>query len=224
MTIKVNVVGMLTLERQMQVLAMGSKQRRRLLYKVAKAVRKNTVQRTRKQVDLRGRPFKEHHNKRRRKMLTRLVKQKNLSVVATGIDATIKFKNPYHGGIAAKQQRGYKQIVRSSEMKPKNKQFYDQPATRKQAKALIEAGFRIKKASGKGKKKPSIRYITEHFTVGKAGHALKKMRLWSGNASKKSWVTTLPARSFLGATPHEVAQHINRIFDTVKQELHRVSR
>jgi hypothetical protein len=216
---KVDVVGFLSNKRQLQLLSMSPNQRRKLLYQIGKEVEKQGVKRAKQQVDLKGKPYQEHHNKRRRKMLTRLVKRKNLRTRATALDAIIDFKNPYHGQIAAKQQRGHKQVIRSSEMKPKNKQFYDQPATRKQAKALIEAGFRVKKKSGKGKKKPTIKSIVENYTVGQAGYALSELRLWSGEQSKTSWVTNLPSRSFLGATAQDVQSHINMIFDTKKQEL-----
>ena len=216
----VDVKGILPLKRQMQILAMPKNLRRRLLNKVAKKVIKDSRKRTRDQVDLQGRPYAKHSKGRRRKMLTRLARQLSVTQLS-GQKAEIGFSNPVVGKIASKQQHGdIEQMDASSFNKTETgDSHYNKPATRKQAKALREVDYKIKKANGKGWKKPSLKWVTQNLTVGRAGLILKLMRIKAGETIKKSWVTQLPARSFLGATASEVTQHVETIFKQITNEV-----
>lgn len=224
--IKLNVVGLLPLKRQLQLLAMPAPLRRRLLYRTAKTVIKHSKARVRKQVDLNGLPFAARKKSRKgsRKMLARLARE--LAVVNNNSTmAKISFKRGSSARIAAKQQMGYTSRLSASQLGANEKPgFYDKAATRKQAKALREAGFKIKKANGKGAKQPSLKWVQQNLTIGQAGYALRQLRAWSGEKIKTSWTTTLPARSFLGATAAEVTQHIEQIFKQMKQEINYVAR
>ena len=222
--IKMDVQGLLPLKRQMQLLAMPRNTRRRLLYRVAKRVIADSKRRIRKQVDLNGSPFAARSKKRSRKMLSRLVKELKVRN-NNSLEATIGFQRPSSGRIASAQQHGKTSRVSATRFSKGNKlSFYDKPATRKQAKALRETGFKIKKANGKGTKPPTLKWVTENMTVGTAGYALRQLRVWSGGKIKTSWVTELPARSFLGATAAEVSAHIETIFKQMKQEMNYVAR
>lgn len=221
--IKVDIVGLLPLQRQMELLTMGTNRRRRLLYRVAQKVIRDSRKRIRQQVGLNGLPFKERWKPRsdRRRMLSRL--SQRMSIINNdSVQATIGFRGGASGKIAAKQQYGATERVTADQNRRQSKSLskhYDQPATRKQAKALRDAGFKVK-AGGKAKIAP-ISWITDHLTVGQAGYALRRLREWSGEKAKTSWLTVLPARAFLGATDAEVSAHIDSIFEDMTKELQR---
>ncbi|MCX4187172.1 phage virion morphogenesis protein [Methylophaga sp. OBS4] len=221
--VKVNVIGMLPLKRQMELMKMPQSLRRRLLYRVAKKVISDSKQRVRQQRDLTGRPFETRKRKRKggRKMLLKLGRE--LKVVNnSSMEALIGFSRRSSARIAAKHQYGHTETMTAAKMSRSGAGgHYDKPATRKQAIALREAGFTIKKANGKGTKAPPLKWVQNNLTIGQAGFALKQLRIWSGEKIKSSWVTELPARSFLGATAAEISQHIDAIFNQMTQEIKR---
>lgn len=226
--LQMNLVGALPLKRQLELLQMGATKRRRLLYRVAQRVMKDSKQRVRRQVDLQGAPFKDRHKKRadRRKMLSKLIK--DMTVINNdSTQAIIGFRKRRSGAIAAKQQHGETQRFTAAQnraaAREKGKQFYDKPATKQQARALREAGFTVKSGAKKARKAP-VHWITGNMTVGQAGFALARLRAWSGETAKSSWVTVLPARSFLGATAAEVTAYINQIYEDMTKEMQRVTR
>lgn len=220
--IRIDVVGLLPFRRQLQLLQMGPNRRRRLVARVTKKVIQDSKKRVRNQVDLQGNHYTDRYRTRshdRRKMLSRLVKE--LKVIQASSDsATAGFNSPVAGRIAADQQYGKSTTVTAASFGGRSADSYNKPATRQQAKALVEAGFKIR-MNGRARKSPSIKYITEHYSQGQAGTALKRLRIWAGEATKTSWRTVLPARSFLGATAAEVQQYIEQIYDDMEQELAR---
>lgn len=220
--IHVDVVGLLSQRRQLQLLQMGPNRRRRLVARVTKQVVKDSKKRVREQVDLQGNHYSDRYRPRthnRRKMLSRLVKELKI-IQADSDSATAGFRSPVAGRIAADQQQGKTTTVSASSFGGRSADSYNKPSTRQQARALIDAGFKIR-MNGKARKSPSIKYITEHYTLGQAGTALKRLRVWAGEATRTSWRTVLPARSFLGATAAEVQQYIEQIYDDMDQELAR---
>lgn len=223
--ITINLVGALSLNRQLELLTLGPARRRRLLYRVAQKVMRDSRKRVRQQVDLNGVSYKKRwreRNTNRRKMLSRLIK--DMAVINNdSLQATIGFRRG--GVIAAKQQHGSNREAGSAArnrvaVRAMGRKFYDKPATNKQARALREAGFKVKAGAKKARKAP-LSWITGNMTVGQAGFALSRLREWSGEKSKTSWLTALPARSFLGATAAEVTAHINTIFDDMIKEVQR---
>jgi len=218
--IKVDVVGLLPMKKQMSLLLMPARKRQRLMARVAKKVIRQSKKRVRDQRDLNGVAFPTRKRKRARKMLSKLVKQLKV-VQANGTGATVGFSNPVVGKIAADQQYGKKTVMTARGMATRSKESYNLPATRKQAKALIDAGFKVKRAKGKGTKSPGIKHIVSNYSQGQAGATLKKLRIWAGDKPLTSWVTQLPARSFLGATATDVQQYVEQIFDDMQQELAR---
>jgi hypothetical protein len=222
--IRTRVEGLLTLRRQMQVLAMPINLRRRLLYRTAKAVIRDSKHRVKKQIDLNGQPYEKRARKRKsnRKMLSRLVK--SLKVTSNNHQvAELGFYSQKTATIASEQQRGATKTVRASDLSS-NQSSRHAPATRRQAKALRDAGYTIKGANGKRKKAPSLKWITANMKTGQAGSALRYLKGKAEGDAPKSWVTTLPARSFLGATGAEITQHIDKIFLEMKRELNHVAR
>lgn len=206
------VRGLLPLKEQIRILAMPISDRRRVLYRVGKLVERDSRARVRAQTDLNGLPFEPRKRKKRGRMLGKLVATARMFVRATGTEATIGFKGRA-GSIAAKQQYGAIETVTVGELRSGG-QARKAPATLKQARALLKEGFRIRRENGRGFRRPTQRYITEHYTIGQATAILRSMR---AREPKKSWRTILPARSFLGATLANVNQYIDTIIQQVTQ-------
>ena len=189
--------------------------RRRVINKTARAVIKATKARTRSQTDITGKAFgpystNTHHRRPRpasgkrksnNKMLVRLFAK--LAVTELTADgATIGWRNSFEGSLAGKHHYGYTQTVRKTSLakeKNTNPEGRDAPATRQQAKALLEAGFKMR-VKGKAYKTPSIKAITQSLKIGQAGLILRILR----GGSKDSWQTNIPARPTLGVSQQDI--------------------
>jgi Phage virion morphogenesis family len=222
--INVSVEGLLPLKRQMQLLMMPPATRRRLLYRVGQRVIRDSRKRIRTQTDLQGVAFKPGHNpetdthrhkRGRRKLLAGLSKM--IKVMRNdSVSATISFPG-IAAQIAAKQQHGFEETVTAAQaiaILRKEGGKRNDPATKRQAKALRDLGF-----VPKGKRRTSNKDIMANMTVGQAGAIIRTMRAKQGKPQKQSWITRLPARSFLGATAREVTDYINLIFEQITQGL-----
>lgn len=215
-----DVRGHLPLKRQMELLTMPRQMRRRLLSRTARQVIASGKRRVKTQTDLTGQPFAERKRKRARKMLSRLVRE--LQVVSNdGTRAKVGWRRMSSARIAAKQQFGDTETVTAASLPQGTPEGRRAPATRRQAKALREAGFTIKSANGKRRKTPTIKWITENMVIGQAGAALRALR---DSQNTTSWKTKLPARSFLGATAVETTGYVEQVFNDMKREMNYVAR
>ena len=217
------VINYLPLRRQIELLAMSPAMRKKLLRRVATEVVKRSRKRIKTQTDLHGQPFADRSvgrdgRRSRRRMLAGLGRKMAVTK-ASGTSATVGWRSRLTGRIAAQQQHGMTETLTTADLPKAPPSAADSPATRGQARALILAGFKVKKASGKGKRRPSQKWIMQHMTVGGAGVALKNLREWAGQQAKKSWQTRLPARSFLGASQEDIAAHVDQITRMFLQEL-----
>ena len=197
--------------RQLQALSMPPAQRRKLFLNAAKAVKKDSKKRIQNESDLKGRKWAPRKDKRRKKMLRGI---KRLMVhKATNKEGQVTFNNLLVGSIAKAHQEGIAQVVSASTLRgSKASANKGKPATRKQARALREAGYKApRSAQGgqrKGYKKPTVKWITENLTLGQAGSVLKILK---NEGDKSSWEIKRPKRPFLGATPAEVADLLDDI-------------
>jgi hypothetical protein len=191
-SLKVDVKGLGGLVKQLRLISSPAL-RKRILKKVASRLIRSAKQRTVTQTDLEGARFAPHARKRKRKMLTRLANRLKVKVLTDSL-AEVGWRNSVEGGIAAKQQFGYSQAVNKRNIKDRKPVNSTEPATRRQAVALISAGYKVKRNAGRiGYQRPSMRWITENLNVGQASVILRMLR-----GVKDSWKTELPPRSFLG--------------------------
>jgi len=220
--VKVDVIGQLPLKQQLGLLHMPPRRRKRLLNKVVKKCIRDSKGRVRKQVDLQGRPFAARKRKSRRKMLSKLVRQLKVTEL-NGQYGVAGFYSRKTGRIAADQQYGKVTVV-TAKSQPAMSSDNNKPATRKQARALLDLDYKMKRPSGRGMKRPSIKHIVGTLSQGQAGAIIHAMRIKEGIPINSRWETVLPARAFLGATPREVSQHITTIYSDMKQEMAYVRR
>ena len=223
-TIDVEVHGLLPLQKQLQILALPEATRRRLLFRVARQIMRDSKKRVSAQRDLDGRPYapRRRRRKRARKMLARLVRR--LAVVRNDSEqAVLGFKNAFEGAIGYRHQHGETETFTAAKLKRRSGDngSRSDPATRLQAIALREAGFTIQKRKKKGGKRPTLKWVTENLTIGQAGSILRELREAGGYQPKSHWKTVVPARSFLGATDAEINRYVQDIFEQITQEIRR---
>lgn len=183
--------------------------RRKLLNSLAKKVIDFSQRHTETQTDISGQPYAPHKRGRTRKMLTRLAKRLKITSLLDN-EAIIGFNNAMEGIIGYRQQYGYKQKHTASELTGQGgfegrvSLSSTAPATRKQAKSLLAAGYKTRKA-GQAYRTPTIKWIVENLSIKQAGLILRLIR----GTPTESWITTLPPRSFLGVTESEKTELIN---------------
>lgn len=183
--------------------------RRRVFMVASRQLIKAAKARISNQKDLDGQAFAPHAKGRKRKMLARLIRR--IADSYNGESAEVGWRNSFEGGIAYKQQMGFTQRFNKSQFKDRTPASQKDPATRQQAKALLEAGYKTR-AKGKALKTPTLKWITQNLTIGQAGLILRVLR-----GSKTEWTTKLPPRSFLGVTKDDL-DAINALVKTELQK------
>jgi hypothetical protein len=204
----VNVTGLLTLERQLKLLALPSGKQRVLLSKVARKSLTGFKKHVAKQTDVEGSAYAPRRKRRkdRKKMLSGLAR--NLKVTfQSATESKIGFSNGLMAYIAAKQQYGFTETVTAASLNrnANANRSNSGMATRQQAAKLLSLGYLRRNGS-----RPSIKWITQNMPMGQAGLLVRILRT---DSPKSSWQTKLPARSFVGMTEDEAKQYINLIFD-----------
>ena len=188
--------GASLLEAQLQLLMLPPKRRKRAMAQMGREVVKQSRKNVRSQRDVSGKAFADRHKKRSRKgkMLSGFVKGRNIRQKASSDKVTIGFKNDAMGRMANAHQTGQKQIVKAQKMSEKAKSEWEKsPATRAQAKALNQLGFRVEMKGGK-KRKVSQAWIMENLTKLQALGIIFKLN--EEREGKQSWQVNLPAREF----------------------------
>jgi len=206
--LRIEFKGWLTEQQLNDVMALKKEQRQRLQGQLARKIRVFTRKRLRDQRNIGGAPW-DPRKSGKGKMLKGFSKKLQTK---SGVDeAIIHFGSGPTGNIATAQQEGEKTHWDSAKAKRLNgTPNYNAPATKGMARALREAGFKIRRENGKGWKSPSLKWITENLKLGQAGLILKELR---GDASKDSWTIMLPSRSFLGVSPGELRELTQFIVD-----------
>lgn len=227
----VDVIGKLALDQQLSLLKMPLSKRARLLKKVSNKILRDSRKRVQTQMDLGGTPFKRRWKKRsdRRKMLSRLMRQAAV-LKNDGTTAKIGWRG-LAGFIAAKQQFGFSETMSAAKL-PAAGSARRGPATKRQAATLIALGYKVKTRTGESidgqvktksavVRRPSLAWIMQNMTMGRAGAIIGSMREKAGIRPHTTWNTVIPARAFLGATDVEVMQYIQDIFSDMTQEMAR---
>lgn len=178
--------------------------KKRVLRRVGRAVIRDAKQNIRKQQDTRGRAFTKRKGRSRKKLLSRMARPLGEYVMNDRVRVDY-FKNRGAGNIAYQQQHGESETwtadrLKKIRRKSESADQYKEPATRQQARRLIDEGFTVRRKSGKGRKKPSIKWITDNLTQGQFGAIYREL---SGEKPKRSWKIKPPERAFLGMSDNE---------------------
>jgi len=218
MSVRFVAGGQFTVMQQMKLLKMPAMRRKRLLAQVGRRVRSLSRKRIRAQKGLDGKAWEPRKNKQvKRKMLKELGKK--IAVFSTPRKVDITFASPSTGKIARQHQEGIEEVMTAAKVMAQNGSTdEDEPATRAQARALRDAGYKIRRKNGKGWKLTSLKHVVQNMTMKQAGLVLRILR---DEDSVKRWVVPTPIRSFLGATQKDVNEFTQIIFDQTLQQIKR---
>jgi phage virion morphogenesis protein len=205
-TVNFDVRGLLDAQQKLDLLALSPSKRRRLLNNAVKRVRTRSRKRISEQRNVDGSAFEARKAGGKRKMLRGL--GKTLQVVSLSADeAVLGWGNRLVARIASDHQHGKGETMSASRMRRLGKTpDYNAPATRFQARALLKAGYRVR--NGKRWKRPSLGWMQENLTSGRAGLILTKLE---GDTKKQRWQIDLPARAFLGADTQDVREIVRTV-------------
>lgn len=206
--LKASLSGHIKARQQLQLLKMSAGKRAKLLKLVIKIARKSSKRRLTAQQDLDGRKFAPRKGSSRRKLLTKLGRK--LRLKSNKHEGVLYFANALASKIARRHHDGIDEVFHKNQFKDRESGFYDKSATRKQAKALRQVDYKIKRASGKGYRRPSLKWIVENLTVGQAGVIIKSMQ---GEDSKDSWIIPVKARAWFGANAEDINAMIADLTD-----------
>ncbi len=214
---KVFLKGLKSVEKEFKKLSADQRTLKRNLNRsVAKKAVALSKAHVRQQTDITGVPWQKRASGKRKKMLVKL--GRGISVVSVSdIEAVVGWRNRLMETIAAKHQSGHTETYTAALLKKRTTKLSSKdPATRRQAKALRELGYKIKKVNGRGYRTATLKWMMQNLTVGKAGAIIRSMR-----ETKKMWKVTLPARSFLGIRNNEFADVKDTAVNEFKQLMER---
>lgn len=210
--IKFDVFGQLDVKKRLQLLTLPPAKRKRVMTQIGKRLHSETRRRLRTNSDVQGKPFAPRKVKEKGRMFRKLGRFAYYK--STDAYTEISFKGL--AGVVAKEHQEGQRIVYTAAQAAKEygTPDYEAPATRKQAKSLRDAGYKIKR--GKKWMVPSLMWITKNIKLGQAGLILRALR---DEVSKKRWIIELPERAFVGASPNDIYQLVNIIFnETINAE------
>lgn len=215
LVIKPNKAQALTVKQQLQLLALPSNKRIRLLKTLGRFEKAQARKRIREQRTVKGQKFAPRANGKRTKMLKKMARTLE-PYVKNSNRLELKHKKNLTGRIAALQQDGGSELMSAVRMAQIYKtQNQDAPCTRSQAKALSAEGYKVIRAKGKGYRRASIREIMARLKQGQAELILRKLR---NKKVKGNWKIPVKARPFLGDIPLDVQQEIARILAQINSK------
>ncbi|MDP2430245.1 MAG: hypothetical protein Q8S52_05625 [Methylobacter sp.] len=179
--------------------------------------RMNSKKRVTAQTDLDGQAFaarKKPRPPKMGKMLSGLAKHLVVKdITETGV--TVGWNNGRYAGMARVQHTGDRRTMTKKQLSVAGEPDTESLATRRQARALIDAGYKARWGNFRGLRTPSIKWITENLTIAKASIILRVLR----GGPKESWEINLPARSFLGITDMDMDQLREQALALIEQAI-----
>lgn len=211
-TLSFDIRGLIKAEQQLQLLALPVAKRRRLLNTASKRLRTRNNRRLADQRNLDGSPFEKRQGSGKRKMLRGLGKRLQVTQL-TANQAVLGWRQRRNARIASEHQTGLSTTMTAARMRNQGKTpDYAGSATRRQARALLRAGYQIR--HGKRWRRPTLGWIVENLKTGQAGLILA---LLEGQTKQQSWTIDLPARDALGADPRDVREILSTVLQQTLQ-------
>lgn len=205
--IKFDVFGNLSAQKRLEAMQLPPRKRRQLLGGIGREIKRQSIRNLRAQRDVEGRPWAPRKRGNDRKLLRHLSRQ-----VAANFTTPDFVEVGFKGHVAYQQHEGVTQVMTAAKMAQERgaRAHYEDPATKKQAKALRDEGYKIRVKGSKKWRKPSLKWIQENLKQKQAGLILTILR---EETPKKAWITSVPARTFLGATQTQVTKFVDKIFE-----------
>lgn len=229
--ITIDPVQVSSLKNQMAVLMMPAGQRKKLIRFVAYRVRRDCQKRVRDRKSLNGGAMAPHPGHTKKQHAIDIIVKVMGIIDETNSSATLGWKKSYSADLAYRIHNGSDENVKDDE----NTQIRSAngPCSKWQAKQLVAYGYR---QNGE-KKKPlaTVRWlrgttqeglqVNFHVTFGKAAVILDDIRRRGFKGSRmalganENEKVKIPARPFLGATPQEIVNYIDTIFEQMKKDI-----
>ena len=210
-SIQFNIRQAANMEQRIELMIMKPASKQRVFENAGRVYLKASREHIRKQQTIDGRPMEK---KKYGKGKTLKKMGKTLQFEATPKQVKVTWPNKSIAKLGARHQFGIDEVMTASRMvKIHGQPNYEDHATKKQAKALLEAGFTIsagkkfKSGQNKGKtrrKRPSQKWIMENMKLGQAGLIIRTLRN-TANPPKR-WNIPVPARPFLGMESNDAAE------------------
>ncbi|CZF83198.1 hypothetical protein [Grimontia marina] len=195
---------------KLALLALPPKKRFWILKTLGRWEKANARKRISQQKDIDGRGL-EPRKKGRKKMFRRMAKGLEPYVKNGGKVLDLTWRNKQTARTAARHHIGQTQKMTARQMEKRwGKPDYKAPATKGQARKLRELGFSVNKGKGKKSKpkKPSLRWIMENLSQGKAGLII---RVISEKPKQTTWDIPLAERQILGSPQPDVNRQLIKI-------------
>ncbi|HIF9402606.1 TPA: virion morphogenesis protein [Photobacterium damselae] len=198
-----------TLEK-ITLLAMPPKKRIWLLKSLGRWERQNARRRISQQKDINGKELQPRKGKTKGKMLKRLGKGL-VPYVKNANRLELTWRNSLTGRIAARHHTGQPQKMTASQMRKRwGNPDYSAPCTKGQARKLRELGYTVAKKNGRGRKKPTLRYLMETISHGKAGLLIREL---SNQPTIVAWDIPLSERKILGSKEQDVNRQLIKLIE-----------
>ena len=201
---------------QLNLLALPPKQRKRLVWRAAKELKRLAARHVRQQQDPNGNAWAPR-KRGKRKMLRGLPKLLVIHEPRQDV-AEVGFKkgtmSAHAGVIANTHQKGhtYKVTAASRRRIAPSEGGKQKQATKAQARKLRELGFKRPGQRKRSYRSASLGWITGHLNYAQAGLLIKKLK---DEPAAESWEIHLPARPFLGANARQRQQAFARALQSI---------
>ncbi|MDC0686170.1 phage virion morphogenesis protein [Mitsuaria sp. RG] len=212
-----DIRGMLDAQKQLALLELPPRLRRRLLNNVSKRTRSMSRRRIRAQENLDGTPFapRKRSQPGQKKMEAGLGKLLQVTSL-TPDQAVLGWKNGLTRWVAGQQHNGASERRTAQQMRRWNRVPEGAVSTAKQAKRLLRLGFKVRQPGKKRLSRPSVAWILEHVSYMQAGVLIRVLDEERGETTgADSWEIKLPKRQFLGASAQETSDLVNQVLDQI---------
>lgn len=212
-----DIRGMLDAQKQLALLELPPRLRRRLLNNVSKRTRSMSRRRIRAQENLDGTPFapRKRAQPGQKKMEAGLGKLLQVTSL-TPDQAVLGWKNGLTRWVAGQQYNGASERRTAQQMRRWNRVPEGAVSTTKQAKRLLRLGFKVRQPGKKRLSRPSVAWILEHVSYMQAGVLIRVLDEERGETTgADSWEIKLPKRQFLGASAQETSDLVNQVLDQI---------
>lgn len=214
-TIQINQKDALNLKDRLAMLALPPRKRIWMLKTLGRWEKAQTRKRIRQQQDVNGRALEPKKGGKKGKMFRRMAKGLQPYVRNQGKELDLTWANKLTARMAARHHTGQTQRMTARQMEKRwGKPDYDGLPSRGMARKLRELGYTVPTKRGKGRKKPSLRWIQDNLTHGQAGMIIREL---SGKPQQSEWDIPLAERQILGSPKHDVNRQLVEIFEQARK-------
>lgn len=214
--IRIEIEGAEELRRKLAAID-SPETRKRIMRKLGMTARMNSKKRVTAQTDIHGQAFaarKKPRPPKMGKMLSGLAKHLVVKDI-TEAGVTIGWNNGRYAGMAGVQHTGDRKTMTKRQLSEAGNPDTETLATRRQARALIDAGYKVAFGGRPGRRTPTMKWITENLSIAKASVILRALR----GGPKEQWEIVLPARAFLGIAESDMEKMQQQALALIEQAI-----